>query len=290
MEFLTWFLYSCGYLAVGILLLIAGKKVFDLLTPYSVDVQLTEKDNPALGILLCGYLIGTTAIIAGVFAGESTAVPTWRIFLNEISEVMTYGGIGLFLLFISGMINDKLILHKFSNHDEVVVQRNTAVATVMGATYCGSGLIIAGGIYSSKNLFSLFTAFAVGQVILLLFGKLYQLLTRYDDQKELGEKKNLATGLSFGGVLIAYSMILMKGLMIPLKEVNIWTWADRLLNLSYYAVAGLILIIITRFINDFLFFPKVKVHDELITDRNINIGLMEAVLAISVGMLLLFCL
>jgi len=52
MTELLWVLYSTGYLIVAIVFLLLAKKMFDLLTPYSLNVQLTAKDNPAVGLLL----------------------------------------------------------------------------------------------------------------------------------------------------------------------------------------------------------------------------------------------
>ena len=76
MTDLAWFLYSTGYLVVGVVVLFIAKKLFDLATPFKVDRQLTEKDNPAVGILMAGFLIGMTAVLCGLYdATGSTLVP-----------------------------------------------------------------------------------------------------------------------------------------------------------------------------------------------------------------------
>jgi uncharacterized membrane protein YjfL (UPF0719 family) len=62
------------------------------------------------------------------------------------------------------------------------------------------------------------------------------------------------------------------------------------LNVGYYAVAGLVLLIITRIINDRLFLPKAKISKEIVEDRNINAGLMEAGIALAMGSAMVFCL
>ena len=71
---------------------------------FSVNVQLTEKDNPAVGILMVGFLLGVTAIVCGVFYGDSAASPSVEVFLDEIVPVLIYGGIGIVLLFLSGIV------------------------------------------------------------------------------------------------------------------------------------------------------------------------------------------
>lgn len=290
MDNLIWVAYSAGYLIFAILFLLIGKKFFDLLTPYSVNVQLTEKDNHAVGILVIGFLLGLTAIICGVFIGEGPEVPSWQAFAKEIVPVGVYGLIGMALLFIAGIVNDKVILHKFSNRKEIIEFSNSAVALVMASAYLGSGLIIAGGIKGCINVISLVVSVALGLLALTIFAVIYQLLTSYDDQKELGDNKNVAAGIAYAGNVIAYSLILMRGLSMDPESLGSWVWSDRLLHFGYYAIAGIVLLIVTRKINDLLFLPGAKISKEIVEDRNLNAGFMEFGLALAMGSAMVFCL
>ena len=56
METLAWILYSAGYLAVGVLMLFLAKKIFDILTPYSVKCH----DLPS-GTSRCQHLTANAA-------------------------------------------------------------------------------------------------------------------------------------------------------------------------------------------------------------------------------------
>lgn len=290
MENLMWVCYSAGYLIFAVLFLLVGKKFFDLLTPYSVNVQLTEKDNHAVGILVIGFLLGLTAIICGVFVGEGPETPSWEAFAGEIVPVAIYGFIGMVLLFIAGIVNDKVVLHKFSNQKEIIESSNTAVASVMAATYLGSGLIIAGGIRGSVNIVSMLISFTVGLAALTVFALIYQLATKYDDQKELGENKNVAAGIAYAGNIVAYSLILMKGLAMDQNILDSWVWSDRLLHFGYYAIAGMVLLVVVRKVNDYLFLPNAKISKEIVQDRNLNAGFMELGLAVAMGAAMVFCL
>ncbi len=160
----------------------------------------------------------------------------------------------------------------------------------MASAYMGSGLIIAGGIHGSLRLSSAVAAFAVGQVLLLIFGGLYQVLTRYDDQEELGVKKNLAAGIATGGNLLAYSLVLMKALSFDVVNVKLWSVTDRVLHVLYYAVAGCVLLVLTRVINDRLFLPGASLKKEIAEDQNVSAGLVEAAVAVAMGCALVFCL
>ena len=99
-----------------------------------------------------------------------------------------------------------------------------------------------------------------------------------------------AAALAYGGNLIAYGLILMKGLSMDPYAMETWTWQDRLVHAGYYAVVGGALLAVTRIINDVLFLPKAKLSKEIVEDRNLNAGLMAATLALSMGAAMVFCL
>jgi len=290
MTEIMWVSYSAGYILLAVLLLLLAKKLFDIFTPYSLDVQLTENDNPAVGLLLTMFLAGIAAIICSVFAGEGPDIPTPQAFLDEMGPVVIYGLLGCACLFAAGILNDKITLRKFSNSKEIVDNRNTAVAAVMGATYVGSGLIIAGGIHGSQDVLSFVAAFVIGQILLLVFAGLYQVVTRYDDQEELGSKRNLAAGIAFGGSIVAFSLVVMKGVALDVENVELWGWGDRLLHVLYYAVAGCVLLVLARIVSDRLFLPKASLSKEIAEDANVSAGLVEAGLALAMGAALVFCL
>ena len=160
---------------------------------------------------------------------------------------------------------------------------------MMAATYVASGLVIAGGICGSTDIVSLLVAFAVGQVALVAFSLIYEKCTSYDDQEELGKNKNVAAGIAFGGNLLAYGLILMKGVSME-AGVEEWEWPDRLQNIAYYAAAGFVLLLLTRIVNDRLFLPKARISKEIVEDRNLNAGFMEAALALAMGAAMVYCL
>ena len=289
MMYLSWSLYAAAYLAVAIVFLFGAKKLFDWLTPYSVDAQLTEKDNPAVGLVLSGFLLGVVAIIFGTFSveGDGESVSMTR-FAAEIGPVALYVVVGMVMLFFAGVVNDRLVLYRFSNAKEIVGDRNLGVAAIMAATYLGSGLIIGGGIQGSFSLSSAFLAYGVGQVGLVLYARLYQAMTSYDDLEEIGEKDNVAAGVAFAGNLLAYAIILSKG--VSLGADGLETWRDCAFHFLYYAVAGAILLFVVRFVTDRVFLPKAKLSKEIAEDRNLSAGFVEAAVAVAVSVVLAVCL
>ncbi len=289
MEDLAWLAYSSAYLVIGLVFLFVGKKLFDFVTPYSVEVQLTKKDNPALGIVLVGFLLGILAVICSVFIGE-TVEPTFETFTAEVIDVAIYGILGIVLLLISGILNDKFILNRFSNRTEIIDRKNKAVALIIAAGYVGSGLVIAGAIYSSRSIVSALVMFAAGQVALILFAIIYQTTTRFNEQEQLEQKQNMAVGLAFAGNMLAFAFVLMKGVGVNPIRVADWTWGDRFLRFVYYGIAGCILLVIARAVADRIFMPSAKISDEVVNDQNVNAGLLEGCIVIAVGAMLIFCL
>lgn len=52
------------YGVVGIALFGIAYKVFDLLTPYSLNKELLEEHNVAIGIVVAGFMIGIAIVVA----------------------------------------------------------------------------------------------------------------------------------------------------------------------------------------------------------------------------------
>ena len=294
-EELVWILYGGGYVLVALTFLYLGKLLFDLVTPFKLDTQLTEKDNPAMGVVLTGYLLAIITVICGVLTsgGESSegveaAQLTFTAFATGLGPIVCYTFGGMVILLLSGFINDKLILHQFSNTHEVAERNNCAVAVIIAAGFIGSGLIIAGTVQGSLDWISALVGFAAGQLLLVLFALVYQRATSYDDQEELHQRQNLACGLAFAGNLLAYSLLLMKGLTMSGGELE--SVQDRIWHFAYYAISGAIALPCLRVINDKLFLPGVNLADEIAEDRNINAGLLEAGLAVAMSAILVVCL
>lgn len=49
---------------LGVVLLIIGYYIWELITPYSVKLQLIEQKNMAVGIVVAAFIIGTSIIVA----------------------------------------------------------------------------------------------------------------------------------------------------------------------------------------------------------------------------------
>jgi len=52
------------YSILGFLILMIGFKVFDIVTPFDLNKEISEDDNPAAGIVVAGMMIALGIIVA----------------------------------------------------------------------------------------------------------------------------------------------------------------------------------------------------------------------------------
>lgn len=263
------------YLALTLLLFWIGKKVYDLLTPFKIDHELTTNDNKALAVSFSGYLSAIGIIIWGVIDSPSTN------FVTDVLEVVIWSIIGILLLNFARIINDKFLLSKFDNTKEIITDKNVGTGAVEFGAYVGTAFIIKSVVEgeSSGNIaFEIGTTlifFFCGQLAFILFAKIYQTITTYDLHEEI-EKDNIAAGTSFGLSLVAIGLLLSDAI----------SRSDSLVYFTIWFVVGSVLLVIARFITDKIIFPHHKIDDEIKKDRNWGVSIIEGVIAITVVLLL----
>ena len=260
-------------------LFLVGKWLKDLLTPYSLDEQLTDVDNPAISASLAGYFIGLTAVFVAAVDGPHVGLK------EDLLSVLLYTLAGLVFLNVSRVVNERLILHHFSVTHHVLKKRSVAAGVVQGASYVASGLIIAGAIHGEGGnpLISL-AFYGIGQFILVIFGLMYEKITPYSVHKEL-ESNNLAAGLGFAGGLIAIGIILMKAI----SGVFV-SWGESLEIVAAESALVLFYLFFVRLFFDKLIIPKSDLNKEIWTDRNVGAGLLEFTASICFAIVLFFTL
>ena len=263
------------YLALTLLLFWIGKKVYDLLTPFKIDHELTTNDNKALAVSFSGYLSAIGIIIWGVIDSPSTD------FITDVLEVVIWSIVGILLLNLARIINDKVLLSKFNNTKEIITDKNVGTGAVEFGAYVGTAFIIKSVVEgeSSGNIgFEIGTTlifFFCGQLAFIIFAKIYQTITTYDLHEEI-EKDNIAAGTSFGLSLVAIGLLLSNAI----------SRSDSLVYFIIWFVVGSVLLVIARFITDKIIFPHHKIDDEIKKDRNWGVSIIEGVIAITVVLLL----
>ncbi len=290
MEDLTPLIHSAAYVLLGLATLLIAKLVLDALTPFKVDEELTTKDNPALGVTVCGYLIAVIAIFLGATVGDTTELGGELD--GELASLGQSLGIdfgyaigGILLLNVGRALLDRLVLSKFSTRKEIIEDRNVGTGAVEFGNYIATGLIIAGSISGEGGgPLTALVYFGLGQAVLVLFGWFYQLITKYDVHAEI-EKDNVAAGVAMGLSMIAIGIILLRAIAGDFSS-----FAEDLPFFGYFTIAGFALLWVMRKIVDFVFLPGTTLAHEIVNDRNLNVAWIEGTMTIGVAVIIFFML
>jgi uncharacterized membrane protein YjfL (UPF0719 family) len=260
-------------------LFVLGKWVDNLVTSHEVDRELTRRDNPALAISTAGYYLGIAIIFIGATLGPSYGLEMDLLLVGGY----TTGGIGLLLL--SRTINDKLILRGFSTQRELIEDRNPGTGVVLFGSYVASALIVAGSIHGQGGGPHTALAFyALGQVALIVFTWIYNLLTPYSLLDEI-EADNFAAGIGFAGALIAIGIIIMRAV-----SGDFDSWAVNLQSLGLNILIVFVYLIGLRVFFDKIVIPEDDLNFEIVRDRNVGAGLLEFTVSVGFAAVLFFVL
>lgn len=263
-------LRGASMLALYIGLFVIAKYLKRMLTPYCIDRELTGADNAAQATSLAGYYVGVTTIFCGAYLGPSEGL--WM----DLLLVGGYSLLGMVLLNLSRILNDRVILHTFSVATAIKEHHNKAAGVIQGANYVGSALVVAGAIHGEGGgIVTALVFYLIGQLALLVFSRLYEWMTPYGIQREI-ENDNLAAGLGFGGTFVAIGLIVMGSVN---GDFVSWTY-----NLSWLGVNLLgvfIYLIVVRLFFDKVVISRDDLNREIAEDRNTGAGLLEFAVAVS---------
>ncbi len=275
---------SLIYLFTSCLMLVFGKKLYMKFLKYDMYQEIKNENYTGI-IPYCGFMLGNTAILAGAFIGPDSQVLFWKEYLYYI----TYAILGMSLIILSGYIAEKAILYKFNNTDEIVRDKNIGTAAVQFGIYFASGLIISACVAGDTllahgkwyGLFSTLVYYILGMIFLVTFAKIHDILTPYSLQEEI-ENDNASVGISFGGHIVAISIILMKATIGDFE-----TWEQGLITYFIDLTVIILLLPSIRFILDKVIVKDFNIARE-IRNNNIAAGLGEACVIISFALLIFF--
>ena len=151
-EFISIFVEILLYFLVSLICLFIGRKVYDWITPYDLNYQTAEVDNPAVGISQAGFYLAIGIIVHASVSGQvnyelftfiDAENPTRLMILGaELITTGIYVGLGLLCLSYGRRVLDWLT--PFDLNKEIVVDRNNAVGLVEGGFYVSMAVIIHG--------------------------------------------------------------------------------------------------------------------------------------------------
>jgi uncharacterized membrane protein YjfL (UPF0719 family) len=283
MDAVTAFLESArapaSFLVLFAVVFVVGKWINDAVAAHEVDRQLTRQDNPALAISTAGYYIGLIVVFIGALIGPSTTL------LQDLLLVGGYSVGGIFLLLLSRLINDRLILRGVSAEQELIEDQNPGAGAVLFGSYVASALIVAGSIQGQGGGPHTALAFyALGQAALVAFTWLYDWIAPYSLLDQI-EQDNVAAGVGFGGALIAIGIIIMRAV-----SGDFVGWAADLQSLGGNVLLVFVYLIGVRLFFDRILIPESDLNLEIARDRNVGAGLLEGAVSIGFAAVLFFVL
>ena len=269
------------YFAISLILFYVGKLLHDrIYRNIDVNHELVEKDNLAFSLAHTGYYTGLLLAIGSAVIGPSHGL------IMDIFDIVFYGVLAIILLNISIFINDKVILRKFSVHDEIVRDQNSGTGVIEGANAVATGLILMGAITGEGSWLTAILFWVGGQILVIFATLVYTWVTPYDNLKEI-EKDNVAAGIGFAGAMIAIANLIRFGLSIDYEF-----WLDSLIHVLANVGIGLIFLPIARFLADKILLSGQKLTDEIVNQQKPNIGaaIIEAFVYIGGSVLITWCL
>jgi len=262
------------YLAASFVLFFIGKIAYQLFHKGTkVSDELVEKDNFAFSVAYVGYFIGLLLAIGAAVMGDSYGL--WV----DLMDIGVYGLLTILLLNISIILNDKLILRKFSVKKEILEDRNVGTGVIEGANAVATGLIVMGAVHGEGYDYSIggpiVTAiiyWAIGQLLLFVTSLVYNAIVPYDIHEEI-EKDNVAAGIGMAGALIAIANLIRYALMHDFDS-----WIVTLEDVGLDVGIGLLFLPLARFLTDKILLPGQKLTDEIVNQEKPNMGaaLVEA--------------
>ena len=299
--------YTAAAILVSAALMMLARISWSKFSRFDVEHELTEADNPAVGTAMFGFMGGVLIVLAGLLATDGAPLDDPSAIAWDLGELAIYGTIAILLLQLSGWLNDRVILYKFDNRKELVDDRNLGTGAVLCGSYLATGLVLAGAFSGrvdpdlfpadatrmsimTHELLVAITLFVICQVMLAIYGLIYQKLQRYDlhdaierDYVEDGitHGGNAAAGIAFGGNLVALGLVLWGG-----AHYDFEGWSSHLKLLAISGGTGLVLLPLWRVFVDHVMLAKADLAKEIYEDRNVNAALLETAAVVGLATVL----
>lgn len=286
-EILTGLGQGFCFSLVGVFFIFLAKRLDDWRTRDFDDDRHIDDGNVAVGLRRGGLYLGIAIAMSGALSGSSNG------FFIDLIQLTVDGLIIIGFLFSSRFLNDFIMMGHMDNDAECVKEfthadgrkttGNAALGMVEASMYIATGFILNGSLSGSggnffQSLVSAVLFFIMGQMVLLLFGFVYELVTPFNVREEI-KKNNLAAGIGLGGILIALGIILMSSLSGPFTG-----WFNDLAGFAIYTVFGMVLLLVFRSLMDRVLLPTTNLATEIKEDQNVAalIVVESAIVAVAI--------
>lgn len=250
------------YAAVVLAYIWIAKKWRDAATTrFDDDREIEQNSNIAVGLRRFGLYLGLAIGMSAALAGATTG------FVNDLKTLAIEGALVLVMMMVARFFNDAIILRGINNDDEAQAG-NSAVGMIEAGSYLATGLIMYGAFtgnggtpvqgYLSAMLFAV-----LGQISLLIFFEVYELITPFNVREEV-KRANPAAGLAVGCMLVALGLILRASIAGDFQG-----WLVDLKSFALSTGSGIFLLLLFRKVIDWLFLPHTTLQVAVEKEKNV---------------------
>ncbi|MEB3198307.1 MAG: DUF350 domain-containing protein [Candidatus Sericytochromatia bacterium] len=266
------------YLNVAVMMLEAlfllwgAKQLWGVVLRRDMNTELTTHDNPAVAITLAGYFFGVLIALAGVAAAPGSGGR------EDLLSFAAFGAAGVLVLFLS--LFAAPLVGGIKLRRDILEQRNVSAAMVLAATFIATGLIFSGAVRGEgaglAAWVALFLFQLLGQVVLALMAHLFEYVTPYDLHLQITEGQNPAAAVGYAGALVAMGVILQNAVLGDIAYLAT-DWTSEVRTFLIWCAPLLLLWPVRSLVVNGLLLGFGNLNREISEDRNVGVGVIEAV-------------
>jgi len=251
-----------GSVAIITALMYATKRYFDftLTKRYDTAADQISNGNNAFSIFRISLYFAVAVSAIGTIGGD-LVLQAW------------HGVLGLVFILGAFKLSDAVLLPNYDDRHAIVVNGNSAVATMMGSYMVATGIIAYSSFVGTGPWWTSFAFFGLGQAILLGMGKVYQMM--HPELVKNIKDKQLASGIMLGGMFVAFAMILNGAIAGDFTSM----WADVQAVLVSTVIGIVMLLVFVNKIIDTLFIPNINMSGMINTN---NVGAISTIVFIKI--------
>jgi uncharacterized membrane protein YjfL (UPF0719 family) len=247
--------------------------------------ELATRDNYAFGIAMAAGIVALALMLTGAVSGEVSAT-----YLGEVISVLSYGVLGVVLIKVGRLIQDKFVLTGIQIQQQIK-SGNLAAALVDAANTLATGLILRAVMLwvesdTLNGLLIVLAAFVITQLLMVLVSK-YRVLVyarRHDGESlhSVLEAGKVALAIRFlGHVLgVALAITAASGVVAYQTENLVMAFLTWTLVALVFSILVSLITSIARSIVLF----GVDVVEEVDHQNNVGVAAIEASISISIGL------
>ncbi|MCB9991375.1 MAG: DUF350 domain-containing protein [Rhodospirillales bacterium] len=291
MEAIYWDHYYNQIILLNLLIVIAlftGLRFFSgAIAHINATKELLSKDNPAFGISLAATTFAITIMLTGTFYGSPEIDVEYAIM-----AVGVFGIMGIALMALTRLIFDKITLPAVSLRDEIV-KGNIAVGIADAGNVLAAAIILHTVLiwvigFDLESVIALLAGYAVSQLILttmtLIKRQAFKAAHKDNDLQDELKKGNTSLALRFAGQKIGTAFAIATAAHIVVYESY-----DLPTILIAWFVAAIVAVIawkVLSLIAERIILWRVDTKKEVVEQKNIAVGALQAVIYISIGLLI----